>query len=324
MNELQEKEIAIKYFLGGLSANEQESLEERFFTDEKYGDFLDEIEADLIDEYVRGEFSDDQKQKFEKNYLVSDKRQNRVKAAVALWERERISAQKVKTVEVASSVTFWQKISELFRSPNFAYALSAIVVLLIGGVIFFNWQDQGKDIVVVTPTPTPLITPTPFIPTPTPANTNTSENQNVNKSPENQSSNTEKTIESNKPKTEPENRKVEAPRPMIATFILSGGGLRGNDETQKLAVSAQTKTVLLKIEDEQISKYNRFQLQLEDENGAIIATRNLATKKTLKTLNFGVEGKTLQNKNYRLIVKGAKDDGGFEPINFYKFSVQKK
>lgn len=324
MNELQEKEIALKYFLGELSGAELESVEERSFIDEEYSDFLDEIETDLVDEYVRNELSSDHKQKFEKNYLVSENRQNRVKAATAIWERLQLdSTAEVKTVAAVSNKTFWEKLNGIFRIPTLVYGLSALLIIILVGGIWLGLRKKDDDIARITPTPTPIVTPnisptpsvTPISPTPLP----TSPKAEENKEPKKQT-------ETNKPNQENEKpeRKIETPQPMIATFILSGGGLRGNDETQKLVLPSQTKSVVLKVEDKQIINYNRFQIRLEDENGTTIFSRELKLNRSVKNLNIGLPAKNLLKGNYKLTVNGAKAEGSFEPVNFYKFSVVRK
>ena len=89
MNQDLNEQNAIQYFLGGLSEAEQMAFEEKFFTDPEFSEWLDEIEIDLVDDYVRGELSATEKMKFEEKYLVSERRRARVTAAIALWENEK-------------------------------------------------------------------------------------------------------------------------------------------------------------------------------------------------------------------------------------------
>jgi hypothetical protein len=74
----------IGYLLGQLNAEEQAQIEERYLSDPGFHDELEAAERDLIDRYVRGELSDPEP--FEKRYLSSPRRRQRVEFARALMQ----------------------------------------------------------------------------------------------------------------------------------------------------------------------------------------------------------------------------------------------
>jgi hypothetical protein len=67
-----------------LPENETARLEEQYFADPALGDDIAAIEDDLLDDYVRGELSAEERQWFEEHYLASAAHRQRAAMAVAL------------------------------------------------------------------------------------------------------------------------------------------------------------------------------------------------------------------------------------------------
>src|SRR5574338_279096 len=78
----QEKLIS-QYLLGELPEEQQVEIEDRAFADKDYLACITAVENDLIDEYVRGELSGDDRQRFESRFLASSERRKRVEFAKA-------------------------------------------------------------------------------------------------------------------------------------------------------------------------------------------------------------------------------------------------
>ena len=76
--------ILIRYLLGGLSEDEQTQIEERAFQDREFSQRIQAVESDLIDDYVRGELSDGERERFESRFLASSERARKVEFAEAL------------------------------------------------------------------------------------------------------------------------------------------------------------------------------------------------------------------------------------------------
>ena len=67
-----------RYLLGDLSEQEQDGIEELYFTDDDYLDKLLVAENELIDDYLRGKLSAAERRKFERNYLTTPEKRQRV------------------------------------------------------------------------------------------------------------------------------------------------------------------------------------------------------------------------------------------------------
>jgi len=84
MPTLESGEKLTRYLLGELSAEERIQVEDRYLTNAEFFDELVIAEDELIDDYVRGELSRSNRELFERNFLCSAARQERVKSARAL------------------------------------------------------------------------------------------------------------------------------------------------------------------------------------------------------------------------------------------------
>src|SRR5579859_7720445 len=71
-------ERALQYLLGKLPEQEAVEFEEQCFTDDALFEETSALENDLIDSFVRGELPEDERQQFEKGYLISPARRANV------------------------------------------------------------------------------------------------------------------------------------------------------------------------------------------------------------------------------------------------------
>ncbi len=322
-NDFQEQN-AIRYFLGELSETEQTAVEERFFTDAEFSDWLDEVETDLIDSYVRNELDAAQSQKFEQNFLVSERRQARVKAAAAILEKEKSTV----FVPVTETVkfSFWESLKGFFSVPRLVYASFGILLLtLVGGGVVLFWQRPteivkiGNENIKIEPTnqPSPMISPT-ITPTQTPIEAPQNTNlPTVEPKPETPLPN-KQTIEP-KPETP---KKIRQEAPVMAQFGLSSSSLRsGGNEPNKINLKAGTESVYLSLKFKTEEEFVKYRIELSDENGNLISSQN---RKNKNALGISVSAKKLRKGNYKITLKGAKADQDLEDLDFYDFSIEKK
>ena len=75
-----------RYLLGDLIEEQQVEIEERAFRDPGYMKLIEEVEVDLIDEYVRGGLTDRERRQFEARFFESAARRRKVKFAKILEE----------------------------------------------------------------------------------------------------------------------------------------------------------------------------------------------------------------------------------------------
>jgi hypothetical protein len=132
-----------RYLLGDLSAQEQESIEELYFAEDDYLQKLLVAENDLIDDYLRGKLSTAEQQKFERNYLTTPEKKQRVHLVRQL-RRQANEPVSVPTAVVVESpreqkTAWWQTLlAALYpRNPVTRYAMVfGVLAVMIVGVVF--------------------------------------------------------------------------------------------------------------------------------------------------------------------------------------------
>ena len=73
-----------RYLLGDLIEEQQVEIEERAFRDPGYMKLIEEVEVDLIDEYVRGGLTNRERRQFEARFFESAERRRKVEFAKSL------------------------------------------------------------------------------------------------------------------------------------------------------------------------------------------------------------------------------------------------
>ena len=128
---LDEKQI-VRYLLGATSAEEEQLLEERYFTDDNYFELLATVEEELIDAYAGGEMSGDERKRFEQYFLSSPQRRQRVAFAQALLasaaQRSNVKTQGVSEQQKKWSWLLW---------PGLRISQPAMQTLVLAGFALF-------------------------------------------------------------------------------------------------------------------------------------------------------------------------------------------
>lgn len=136
------------YLLGRLSDNEIQEVEDRIFADEAFFDEVETAEDEVIESYLNGELTREQKAGFEQNFLASNRRRKRVEIAMAL--RKRFGVEVASSRAVASiprrSARFWDAIRLAFSPRPLLAGAAALIAALVGWLAYR------------TPIPKPAIT----------------------------------------------------------------------------------------------------------------------------------------------------------------------
>lgn len=86
MSSLDDNATISRYLLHETDEQEREEIQRRYFTDPEYLALLEAVEGDLIDAYVRRELSHAQRVRFEKYFLCTRSRRERLRMAEALQQ----------------------------------------------------------------------------------------------------------------------------------------------------------------------------------------------------------------------------------------------
>ncbi len=125
-------ERIIAYLLEELPAEELEQFEDECFAQTDWPEQIDCVEEDLIDAYLRRDLTPKQSQLFEKNYLSTETRQQRVLIAAALLRRvdEQASAVAAIEDEPKPSESWIERLRAFWNHQSLAFRVAAPLALL--------------------------------------------------------------------------------------------------------------------------------------------------------------------------------------------------
>src|ERR1051325_10693415 len=83
-NKINDDKLASRFLLGDLPEEQKAQLEERFFTDDDYFEYMLAVEDELIDDYAQGALTGRERERFETYFLNSPERRSRLEFARAL------------------------------------------------------------------------------------------------------------------------------------------------------------------------------------------------------------------------------------------------
>lgn len=321
-------EKAIQYLFGELGGEDRDALEERIFTDEEFSLFIESVENDLIDEYVRGEMGFAEKQRFEEKYVISERRREKLRVAGIL--QQKVFVEKAENISVAAApkISVWQTLADVFRIPNLAWAggLTAILLMvLLGGWLFLQQTKPKQEVVKEQNSNLPLELPTPEI---APPDSPTNQNETNG----NKSSNIEKKSPAEKPsptKSEPEKpekRETVSPKPQPRVFAFTLLPPMRSGERPVLNVPKSVETIRLRVVHDNQQEFIRYRAEIRDQSGDLIWSREIpVSEKTLvRPISLNVRSAALTPGSYELTLSGITSDNQLEEIKFYNFVVQKK
>lgn len=322
-----EKQIN-SYLLGQLSEEERTRIEERFFRDAEYREFIRAIEDDLIDGYVRGEMPPRERELFEGNFLFVPHRHRKVEFARALAEalpesRQACVASSAAVENAGLFRALWSSFLDSLRTPGWTlgFSLATLLLLVIGGLWLINEVRRTR-----TQTEPLLAEQRPQrgsdaggqsgdtggAPPPPPE----SEGQTATLRPREE-----------RPERTPD-RKPTAPRPVIASFVFAPGVARNSDESRRLIVSEKTQIVRLLLDLERGDEYRTYGVELRTASGRLIWQRKVAGRggetASRPSVVVDIPAKLLSSGDYELKLTGAQNKEQSAELGYYYFSLLKR
>lgn len=343
-----ENETLIKKFLfDEMAEQERFDFEERFITDANLFEEIKGFEDELIEKYVRGWMDPAERSKFEKYFLTTNKRRERVEFSrqmiLKIEEQKNIEPAAVKKNAETSAAdeSIWDKLAGLFSTPKIALAGALTLIIAVLGSWLLYTGFSGKPEIVKNENNQNLEVK-PNIETPKPSvssvetpdyNQNDSENVNIEKSGNskidppvttkdpneniNKPSN-KKTIEPKKTPTPTKTPPIQksAPNPILALFA---GTVRSGGKNNVLNLPKEAKAATLQLNLES-NDYKMYSAQLTDADGNILFQRgNLNARKS--KINFTIPAANLKKGDYIIKVFGKNNSGENESVADYQFRV---
>jgi|GEM_PF-2471680 len=325
---MENENIIRKFLYGEMPEEERFEFEEKFITDEDLFEQIKSFEDELIEKYVREWMDSAERLKFEKYFLNTKKRREKVDFSSLMISKVKEEARVFKkNDEVISEDSVWQKLAGFFQTPQIVAAISfTILVIGVGGwLLYQNFGDGDSELVEnqrkdVTQMPERNFTPTPRVsPDGLPKNLkdnlsnkdNTNINTAVRKTPKPANS-------SNRKNPTPIKTPIikVAPNPVLALF---GGTVRsrGKNNVLNLPKNSRGATLMLNLESED---YKTYQAQLTDADGRLVFARGNLRARKLK-IGFFVSAKYLKKGDYIIKLSGKSVRGENESVADYQFRV---
>ncbi len=298
------------YLTGKLPEAEQLQIETEYLSSDEAFECLEEIENDLVDEYVRGEMSALERSLFEQNYLNSPSHRQKVLLSQNLLRAATTERKYVENKAAAPASSWWTNLFSGITFRQFAWAMAAVFITVLCGWLLLIPQSPTvkiQEIAKVDPTP-----------------------QTASPTPEPQPSKSE-TL-----KPETQNPKLNDPKPdtrhLTPVFLLRGAfdinQTRGigsknsspdSTKSQTLAIEkgVEKLTLQMKLEGESYPKYHA-EIRAVDTNKAFTLTTR--TKST-KNISLTIPAARLAATDYILTLSGVTAAGEVEEINQYPFRI---
>jgi CHAT domain-containing protein len=139
----QNKELIKDYLLGKISDEATlAGLEESLFTDGEFGENIALVEDEIINEYVLGNLSQNDREFADKYFFTNTDRQFKLK----LTQELKAKADLLKPTVKEEKPSFFESLAAFFRQPLYAGALAVLLVAAIGLSIFFRSKQEPTEL----------------------------------------------------------------------------------------------------------------------------------------------------------------------------------
>jgi hypothetical protein len=311
MNQDVEDEISMKqYLLGQLSEEESIRLEQRLMTSDVTYQQLSLAEDDLIDDYVGGALSQEEREKFEKLLLSNPGRRQEVKFAGALR----------RYVVCHQSTSFRQSVANFWRAQSSAvnWSLAAGLLLVIfGGVSSAIKIAKLQDEVEIARSQPP---------------TSQGQIQEVQRQLAEQNSRnaqlTEELQSRKKQQTTLEQELASLKRPILASFVLMPGSRQRalGEADQKIVISSGANLVRLELSSP-APVHASYRASLKNSYGQEIWFQAELKSKTVghvQVVVLSLPTDLLTSDSYSLKLTGVTTSSDLEEIGSCQFQVLRR
>lgn len=320
MRKAKEEKQITQYFLGDLPEEEKIRLEERFFTDDQCFERVLAIEDDLIDTYVRDELSPSERQRFERHFLASPRRRQRVEFARALMGTvSQVSLADAPAMARTESTSWWQILLAWPRpqklATKFLMATAALLVVLGGlGLIVETMRLRRRLERVQT------------------------ERQTLwRQEQEWQRQLAEQRTRGNELAAQLRHERDRAARlqkelarpepPFVVSFVLLPGLVRDTEAPKRLAIPPSAQSLRLQMDLEGDEGYKHYRAMLRTADGDEIWSQGRLRAQPTgsgKAVVLKLSPRLFQTGDYIVTLQGVTTNGEFDEVGDYYFSVVKR
>jgi anti-sigma factor RsiW len=313
----------IRYLLGDLPEEEKTELEERFFSDDTYFEQVLALEDELIDDYVHGELSRPERERFERYFLTSSQRRHRVEFARALMRTvsEAPAAGASGPAIARPEPVWWQALLAWLRPQSlaikFSLAATALAVVLIGSWLIVGAMRLRTQLEQLQAERQAL----------------RRQEQQLQQQIAKQSARSDELAmqlereRDQSARLEQELARLKPSQPFLVSFILSPGLVRDTDVPKRLVIPHAAQQLQLQLDLDEVERYKSYRALLRTAGGDEIWRQDrLQAQPTNsgKAVILRLSSRLFTKGEYILTLQRVTGHGDFEDVDDYHFSVVKK
>jgi hypothetical protein len=318
-DELKLEAEARRFLLGEMSEDERSGFEENFVADADLFEQIRACEDELIESYIRRTLSRAEREKFERNFLKTERRRKRVEFTRAMLDK--LNRKTVGAEKAAADSSAWNSILDFFRTPKLVFGAAFAVLLLAFGFWLLILKSPKKDFEIAREAaPTPFVSATPQI---IQSNSNSGSTEE-NKTPvNNELENPSKNQNSQNGNSNVGEREKPGSIPKITVALaLFPGTTRSEGKTGELNLPKDAKGANLQLNLE-AEDYKIYRAEIVDAEGSIIFRTAKLNRRGTKISTF-VPAEKLRKGDYIIKLYGFNSQNEEESAADYQFRVNRK
>lgn len=310
--------IMIEYLLGNLSEDERIQLQERFLTDNDCFEQLQAVEEDLIDDYVRHKLSKADRRRFERYYLVTPARREKVDFAVDLKKTLAVPWWQAWRLFLRDK---WRIFLEFIAAPSpavrWVFAVGAIFLFLGTSWLVIETTKLRGELEQFKTEQLALVQREQEL------------QAQVNQA-RGRSEQLAEQLEREKEQRAQLEQQLTNPsiaQPTVVAFVLTASVLRSAEKTRPLVIPRGASFVQLQLDLESRIDYKSYRVVLETAAGEEIWSQDLPAARATKAgraVVLRLPALVLDEGDYLLKLNGANAAGVFEEVDEYFFRVLKR
>ena len=317
-----------RFLLGEMPETERSAFETRFVADESLFEQISVAEDELIESYLRETLSPAEKTNFEREFLATEPRRQRVAFTRTLLDKlkteQEIAAVKKTETATTAHPSVWENLTNLLRFPKLAFgAAFALLILIFGGWFLLRNSKQTEIAKQTTPTPTveiikPVVNQNAVINENNSVSTNTNAAANIPDNKNDLPNANRATPNANQNTNKPKQTAVER-APILALFA---GGVRSEGKMPELDLPEKASGATLQLNLESVD-YKIYSIEIVNPDGASIF-KNGKLKVRDKKINFFIPAAKLETGDYIVKLSARNSNNEIESVADYTYRVKRK
>ena len=295
-NRTRDEEFMIEYLLGGLSEEEQVQIEQRFLKDPAYLEQLQALEAELNDDYVRGELGALDQERFAQRFSTSAEWRRRIAFAKTLSSAENDRS----TMTAAQPKVHAATVRSQRPMLIWGLAAASLAVIVVGSWLVLENSRLRAGL---------------------------GRMQAEQTAGELQAQELQRQVAEQRQRGDQLAEQLQRGSPSLLSFILMPGTVRGINPSTKLAFPPDAQLLRLRLYLEGANPYKRYRAELRTSDDKLIwSTERLAAQQTPqgKEVDLDLSASIFDTGDYEVTLQGIVDKGQPENVGYYSFTVSNK